>query len=900
MTDNNNNNQNILLNRIRFVNDNNNPTQQQQQQDDSTTNSHQTLNFVDGAPELVFLGGPPCSGKTYYYNQTFKDTHVRVSAESLFQDHSDMSFRNIIYNYVIKQLREGKNVVIDDMNHLHTVRQSYIMALLKDQTPLGTTMFLNFIPSGGETQLKWAEAWAFTERSLSNSYSVSKFSRMELSQFKSEYTKPTYKDGFKFVRDITIPLHMNLHKDARHALTNLGLFVDARSLFEFVDRTKTHRCGPALRFKYHVQLKQDVYKPIKEWVDLGPGMRRVILLIDEVSLFPASIDLTDSILTEQYQKEVKKSIKTLSDLVQFPIYYYIVPYNNARYNNDGVPVMPYQNDFYRFPNPGMIAAAQHRHKLSLHNSIVIVDDADTKSLSSLPLPVILSSKFFQQNSFEVETKLLKNKIENPTFNFLENILFVNYDDIRGYDSEESEKGLPLHSRINSESNELSFTEEYLPLDKRHGVFFPHADFHQSITDQQLLLIQPINNMDQQQQKPSDPIIPYVHPDLMIEYGIDRVSVGRGEGYYKECRVQNIETSIHSPDFSIPSTLVKAECRGTATYPYMLQIRYRQKGNILASPLMETHCSCPHGQRTFGKCKHIVSLLFYCNLNLAEQPSPQSSTPVSPPLSPVQGNNTGSSVPTSPFTPTKNRVLPDWMTVPVHQQQRDITKVSPNKRTLTMYQKNDDGIISPSRSHKKQLQFVSTIAAASSTSSIPTFTNLAETEQAIQQLFINSKLIDHPQKVDQQTASGSSSPNQNQNQNQNNNNNNSTPPDQDGMSTDQSGDSMDQQQEEEEEFVLPRTTSEQSVLSFIQNMGSQQNNNQQQPPTVNNNNNNNIQQQQQEEPKKKITLKELLVRHSIELPLPSPVKNTSSKSTVTSSQLHIDITSQTVNKSININ
>ncbi|EFA78061.1 hypothetical protein PPL_08707 [Heterostelium album PN500] len=571
--------------------------QQQQQQQQQTDNRDQQLIKIDNnAPELVLLVGPPCSGRTFYYYQHYRSTHIRISATELFQKDRELSFRSIIQNRVLRALQEGKSVVIDDTNHMKSIRESYIQALIKSETPVSRIVCYNFIPSGGELQIQWALSWAYSERSMVESVGQSQFKSLDYVQFKAEYQTPLKREGYNMLKDLTTPLFFNQHSDEQEKeLSNIALFLDSRTLIAFVDRSNQSPFKlPAgtLKFKYAVQLIASADATIKQWISNYPkngpnGQHRIIMLIDEVSLFPASIDYTDQITVEYYRKELKKVIKQLSDSICYPVYYYYVP------------ALQPGNEFYRFPNLGLFAIAQYRHRLSLQKSIVVVDDADPKLATSIPFKVILSSKFFQDSTWSIESKISKNLLDNVVNipSFLESVQFVNYDDIDGF---VPERGLPMFSKALMRKNEKTTTEELLPSGKRHGVYIPQEDKVQSDHQQdQIDSDQVVFDFDFETDDTNDndngqntstkattesnfdensKPLPWVDNRFMVEFGIDSQSVYRGDSYYREARLSNVELSHSEPDYSSPSIAVRAQCKGTSPQPYSLLIRYRMKGN----------------------------------------------------------------------------------------------------------------------------------------------------------------------------------------------------------------------------------------------------------------------------------------------------------------------------------
>eukprot|EP01133_Synstelium_polycarpum_P003863 gene3863-4467_t len=543
------------------------------------------LKINKDAPELVFLCGPPCSGKTFHYYQNYKDTHQRI-------------------------------------------------------------LMFNFLPAGGELQLKWANTWAHAERSLATA------------------------EGYDYIKHITTPLMLNTHNaSTQPSLTNSALFVDARLLLQFSVRQSTVTLPPnTLKFKYSVQPIDNTEHALREWAEgssSSASQRRIIVFVDEVQLFPACLDLVDAVTREHYRKEIRRCIKTLSDRVGLPVYYLVVP-----------PSADPENDFYRLPNLGVFAWAQIRHRLSLASSIVVLDDADNSTfLTTAPLKIIVGSKFFQQSAYTVDTRISKNIIDNigSLPGFLENIQFVNYDTVAGYSPE---RGLPLFDRAHANVNERSTVEECLPNEKRHGVYFPKDTSMADVsTQQQMVAITdiatispPLSQVVAKEDKP----LHYVTTEFMLEFGIDELSVRRGEAYYLEKRLAHVNVNALAPDYSSPSIVVTADCTGTSDSPYLLMARFRCKGDVAKCPILETQCSCPNGAKTYGKCKHIVTLILHCNQHLADQPEP------SPKSSPAKNS--------------VNRTLPAWMSNSPGAKTmstNEYKKISPNKRTMNLYFPSDN-------------------------------------------------------------------------------------------------------------------------------------------------------------------------------------------------------------------
>lgn len=133
-------------------------------------NQNETENVLDSC-ELVLFYGPPCSGKTYHYNQNFSETHTRICPSQMFRENKDLSFHRIL-TMIIEYLKENKNVVIDDQNRPKRTRNSYLKAIRDQQkeNKLGIIKIkaICFHPIGGMIQCLWANEWAFAEHVTKN------------------------------------------------------------------------------------------------------------------------------------------------------------------------------------------------------------------------------------------------------------------------------------------------------------------------------------------------------------------------------------------------------------------------------------------------------------------------------------------------------------------------------------------------------------------------------------------------------------------------------------------------------------------------------------------------------------------------------------------------------------
>lgn len=87
-------------------------------------------------PDLIMLVGIPASGKSSYARQNYKDYKIYSSdelREKLFNDVNDQVHNNELFRYIhkniIKDLRDGNNVVYDATNIYSKNRRKFLSKL---------------------------------------------------------------------------------------------------------------------------------------------------------------------------------------------------------------------------------------------------------------------------------------------------------------------------------------------------------------------------------------------------------------------------------------------------------------------------------------------------------------------------------------------------------------------------------------------------------------------------------------------------------------------------------------------------------------------------------------------------------------------------------------------------
>ena len=109
--------------------------------------------------ELVLFVGPPFSGKTLYYVHHLHDSHERISPQEIYSDGSKKvrSLPQLVV-HVIGILKQGKSVVIDDINWSSSLRASYFTKV-RAKLPNVACRCLVFKPQFTLKQCLWSRMW---------------------------------------------------------------------------------------------------------------------------------------------------------------------------------------------------------------------------------------------------------------------------------------------------------------------------------------------------------------------------------------------------------------------------------------------------------------------------------------------------------------------------------------------------------------------------------------------------------------------------------------------------------------------------------------------------------------------------------------------------------------------
>jgi hypothetical protein len=302
-------------------------------------------------------------------------------------------------------------------------------------------------------------------------------------------------------------------------------------------------------------------------------------------------------------------------------------------------------NFYNFPNPGMIAYAQYTHSINLKESIYITDKQNcsmTKSFGfyyldiSMMLGLLEKNDVFERIKIVLEIQQFHPLLEDVEFlpstsdkvkrfplieeflNSTEENSFENDDEFRIHGVLCQRKTL---EKYNEENDFCELFEEYsaLEISKKFPNYEPSqqemdliggyispepAENDSDESDEEnKSLIQEEEGEEEMEEKDQRPTISMSIDEIMDYFGM--VYFQRGRDYSNENRVSNVGFKMNSNSFKLTST-----CQGTREKPYKQQVTLKfiktQKGIFKNGKLVKSKCSCPMGDE--GICKHACAMV----------------------------------------------------------------------------------------------------------------------------------------------------------------------------------------------------------------------------------------------------------------------------------------------------
>jgi hypothetical protein len=208
-----------------------------------------------------------------YYERNFKDTHLRISCNELM-DENEITFHKSIL-IIVKNLKNGKNVVIDDENNSSKTRKSLIEGIRKKMDKVEIRC-IQFIPFGGISQVLWANQFSKSQKTFFKNGKLEKEYKDQLDEkilfekyFNSSFSNPLQSEGFDSpIQQITTNLYANCstnsslcHLPSSSSLYHLpsssslfhqkALLIDSSQLFLFTPLTSSSQSQqqtPSLSF----------------------------------------------------------------------------------------------------------------------------------------------------------------------------------------------------------------------------------------------------------------------------------------------------------------------------------------------------------------------------------------------------------------------------------------------------------------------------------------------------------------------------------------------------------------------------------------------------------------------------------------------------------------------------
>lgn len=564
--------------------------------------------------EVVFLYGPPCSGKTLFCNQRFFQTHERICPQVLFKEDPSLGLRAVILN-VVSVLNKGKSVVVDDDNSNKKTRRSYFN-ILKNKIPHCTYRAVNFRVSAADGSFicQWAREWELAHQFECMSLNAPfKDTAMDVEQWfeKTISEAPDEEEGF---HDI-VQVEVQLVCDTPYKFVIPALILQWEGLFEEEEDRQSNVHKKAI----------DV---INNWSCNNPCGRVILFRLNEKQVCGggkcACVD------------GMKRVVREWTKETSIPVFF--------------VHVCTFPWNFDRPPNPGLFAWLQRLHSIDLsHRATFFVWTRDDPHKAALAAGI----KCIKADKLLNNPQMINAVLGGLTTQLPEcvkNALFV----WSGCNHRPA-ACVPLFHRImsshhSSDTRDVTVTNDQL----YHGVCFQDMETFQSYntryqhyaiptepasedlfsdrgslpsyqktsTRQRELDIHYLTTNDSEaakclpdHDKPSDDRTMdqssissgRISPRHFIKHVTreDIQGVAHSAGHFKRGEacvklIRSVATSVEQDGF-----LFSAKCLGSQGQLYDVTVVLSDKG------IVRTSCSCADPAGQHGKCKHSVGLLLWC-------------------------------------------------------------------------------------------------------------------------------------------------------------------------------------------------------------------------------------------------------------------------------------------------
>lgn len=599
--------------------------------------------------ELVLVHGPPCSGKTRHLLEHYGGTHVRVCPREIYARHPNMSLHRLV-GRVVRQLEQGKSVVVDDESRLARTRRSFIEAVQDKAARIGGVVqfiALEFSPSGGKQQALWAHEWALAEASAAavarhrSGGNAPVHSRPRAS---SEFVEwfdmrdsepPRREEGIMRVSSATLPL-LALTEDGGK-FKKPCLFIDGSCLFTFSHCTSGDENGEE-KVRHHLEERHAglaVPAVLQKWA-LENAAAKVVFLLDETSFYPMALEMepvaTRGSVVQHFRRQLHRYLATWACASGVALHCVVAEYG-----------LHPEDSFFRLPHPGMVAWTQRRLEVSLAHSCVVSDPSSARAfLCSAGIPsVALAVDFFRDSSWSIESKVRKHAIDfsSKVPAFLCTIRYAKRDAVPDW-ADPPGKLLELEPSgrvVLGSGQETLLFEEQSGAGRLHWIFASDAARQQVLSDDhceappsvssELTHTSPPRAMNSTAVALSPKAkMPGELRRFDIEQIFGRSVVERGEPYLSHHTLFLRQRS---------GTRLSASCKGSSNPPYHMHAVVTPLGSLTSS-----RCSCPVGKE--GRCKHLAAML----LSWLQEPSAfsplgdQSENPFLPKPSPIEFKEAG--------------------------------------------------------------------------------------------------------------------------------------------------------------------------------------------------------------------------------------------------------------------
>eukprot|EP01080_Neovahlkampfia_damariscottae_P010336 gene10336-2750_t len=556
--------------------------------------------------ELLILLSASGVGRTNFYENNYKKTHklLKIPHEKQTEE---------ILDEIIDSLEKNKKIFIKDSNFFQdsNLRKVFNETVKKNVEGGCVIKYVQLKPKYGKIQLLWAKQFQRAENQNKKENCI--FDNFQISK----------EEGYDDIIEFETNLYLNRNLIYQQ---HEGLFIEFHSIL-----------------REDLKLKQYVKEIFEAWIK-NCSNPRIILLID-----------LNKINWIENEDTFRDELLNLN--LDFPIYYL---YSMKRENE--------KDEFFNFPNPGMIAYLQYLHSLNLKKSIYITDKYNCSMIKSIGfyyLDISMISNLIEKKvnlverfKFLFEFQKISSFIDEMEYitSFDDKIKrfslvdeYVNATDENYFENEDINRihGILINRRyiekINDENDFSDHFEDYSALEISKQFQNEKIDYELSqqeteylngyvspepisvsdldddnepmnkslINDEEGEGISDSNDEEYQNEEkvvePEKPKILNSIEDIMDYFGMTYFQ--RGRDYSNENRISNLTFKMINAD----SFKLYSKCQGTREKPYS------QQGIFKNGRIYKSKCSCPMGDE--GICKHFCAMILsYLKLSIEKDAS----------------------------------------------------------------------------------------------------------------------------------------------------------------------------------------------------------------------------------------------------------------------------------------